>query len=251
MVQNNLALLVPRRANEWHHAFVSQDIAIDVAISSASREANYFFPLYLQNNRGKKDLFHSDSTGKLTANINNSVSDNLYKVFKKEPTPEEIFCYIYAVLYSVTYRKKYAEFLMIDFPRVPFTKDYNLFKKMSEYGNRLLDLHLLKSSELDSPIAKFQGQGDNRVEKPRYDDKAEYVYINKTRYFEGITQDVWTYQIGGYQVCDKWLKDRKKRILSLDEIQTYCRIVTSIQKTKEIQKAIDLIFDRIELEMKC
>jgi len=68
----------------------------------------------------------------------------------------------------------------------------------------------------------------------------------KTQYFEGISQEVWSYQIGGYQVCDKWLKDRKERILSLDEIQTYCRIVTAIQKTIEIQKAIDGIYDDVE-----
>ncbi len=117
---------------------------------------------------------------------------------------------------------------------------------MAEYGNRLVDLHLLKSPELDSPIARFQGKGDNRVEKPRYDEKAEMVYINKTRYFERIPLDVWTYQIGGYQVCDKWLKDRKGRILSLDEIQTYCRIVTTIQKTIEIQKEIGGFYKEIE-----
>jgi hypothetical protein len=129
---------------------------------------------------------------------------------------------------------------------MPFSIDYNLLKKMAEYGKRLVDLHLLKSAELDSPIARFQGKGDNRVEKPKYDDNAGLVYINKTQYFEGIPPDVWTYQIGGYQVCDKWLKDRKERILSLDEIQTYCRIVTAIRKTIEIQKDIDSFYKEIE-----
>ena len=169
-----------------------------------------------------------------------------YQSIKEIPSPEEIFYYIYAVLYSETYRTKYAEFLKIDFPRVPFTKDYKLFKKMSEYGNRLADLHLLKSPELDSPIARFQGKGDNRVKKLKYDDKAGVLYINKEQYFEGISQDVWSYQIGGYQVCDKWLKDRKDRVLSLDEIQTYCRIVTAIHKTIQIQKEIDEIYAAVE-----
>ncbi|MBI4680236.1 MAG: hypothetical protein HY753_03235 [Nitrospirae bacterium] len=189
------------------------------------------------------------------------------------PSPEEVFYYIYAVLYTETYRTRYAEFLKIDFPRVPFTKDYKLFKKMSEYGNRLVNFHLLKSSELDSPIARFQGKGDNRVEKPRYEISRKSplsplcqrgeskqnptlvkggeggfgcVYINKEQYFEGISQEVWNYQIGGYQVCDKWLKDRKGRVLSLDEIQTYCRIVTAINKTIEIQKVIDNLYVTIE-----
>ncbi len=129
---------------------------------------------------------------------------------------------------------------------MPFTKDYKLFKKMSEKGNRLVDLHLLKSQELDSPLARFQGEGDNRVEKLKYDDRTGRVYINKEQYFEGASQETWSYQIGGYQVCDKWLKDRKERVLSLDEIQTYCKIVTAIQKTIETQKYIDEVYENIE-----
>src|SRR5208283_1336897 len=241
---SNLALLTPRRANEWHHAFIAQGLAVDVAISSASREANYFFPLYLYHSKEKKGLFHAEGASKET-NINPEVIKALSTTYSEEITPEEIFYYIYAVLYSKTYRTKYAEFLKIDFPRVPFTKDYRIFKKMSEYGNRLAELHLLKSQELDSPIARFQGQGDNRVSKPKYD-TAGRVYINKEQYFEGISEEVWGYQIGGYQVCDKWLKDRKERILTLDEIQTYCKIVTAIDKTIEIQKAIDEIYGEIE-----
>ena len=119
----------------------------------------------------------------------------------------------------------------------------------TEHGSRLVNLHLLKSQELDKPIVRFQVEGNNRVEKPKYDDKAGRVYINKEQYFEGVSQDAWSYQIGGYQVCDKWLKDRKERILTLDEIQTYCRIVTAIQKTIEIQKAIDEIYEQVEKEI--
>ena len=105
---------------------------------------------------------------------------------------------------------------------------------------------MLKSHELDTPIARFQGKGDNTVEKPNYDDKTGRVYVNKEQYFEGISPEIYSYQVGGYQVCDKWLKDRKKRILSLDEIQTYCRIATSIQKTIEVQVLIDKRYDGIE-----
>ena len=117
---------------------------------------------------------------------------------------------------------------------------------MAEYGNRLVDLHLLKSKELDLPIARYSIEGNNRGEKPRFDEKSGRVYINNEQYFEGISKEVWLYQIGGYQVCDKWLKDRKGRELSLDDIQTYCRIVTAIQKTIEIQKTIDGIYENIE-----
>lgn len=177
-------------------------------------------------------------------NLSAEIIDSLSKAFKKTPSPEDIFYYIYAVLYSEIYRTKYAEFLKIDFPRAPFTKDYKLFKKMTECGNWLVDLHLLKSPELDSPIARFQGKGDNKVEKIKYGQGK--VYLNNDQYFEGILSEVWQYQIGGYQVCDKWLKDRKGRILSLDDIRHYCKVVTAIKKTIEIQKKIDNLYPEIE-----
>ena len=119
---------------------------------------------------------------------------------------------------------------------------------MTEYGKKLVDLHLLRSMELDPPVAKFQGKGDDKVGKLRYDEKEERVYINQSRYFEGIAKEVWQYQIGGYQVCDKWLKDRKGKPLSLDDMKHYCRIVTSLQKTIEIQEEIDNIYPEVEKE---
>jgi len=134
----------------------------------------------------------------------------------------------------------------MDFPRIPFTKSYKIFCKMGEFGKELVDLHLLKSKEIDPPIAKFEGKGENKVEKVAY--KENKVSITKDQYFDGITEEIWQYQIGGYQVCDKWLKDRKGRVLSLDDIRHYCKVVTSIGKTIEIQKAIDQIFPEVEKE---
>ena len=180
-------------------------------------------------------------------NISPALIEQLTKNFKKASSPEQIFYYIYAVLYSNTYRTKYAEFLKTDFPRIPFTRDYKLFIRMGEHGKGLADLHLLKSPELDSPIAKLQGKGDYKVEKVKYE--KECVYINDDQCFEGVKPEVWQYQVGGYQVCDKWLKDRKGRLLSLDEIKNYCKIVTALQKTIEIQKAIDHIYPEIEKEI--
>jgi len=179
---------------------------------------------------------------------------------KQECLSYQIFYYIYAVLYSNTYRKKYTEFLKIDFPRVPFAKDYKLFKKMAEFGERLVALHLMKpvgaiprlrrdvphELPLQKPIAKFQGKSDNRVEKLQYSEKQNRVYINKDQYFEGITKEVWQYQIGGYQACRKWLRDRKNRSLSLDDIKHYCRVATALQKTIEIQNEIDVVYPKVE-----
>jgi len=154
------------------------------------------------------------------------------------------------MLYTPVYREKYTEFLRSDFPQVPFTKDRKLFEKLAALGKRLVDLHLLRSDELDPPISKFEGSGDGIVKTGkkglRHDPKTERVYINGTQYFEGVPPEVWEYQIGGYQVCHKWLKDRKDRRLSLDEIKTYCRVVTALLKTIEVQEEIDKLYPVVE-----
>jgi len=152
------------------------------------------------------------------------------------------------VFYSNIYRETYAEFLKIDFPRVPFTSDYKTFKNVSKLGKELADLHLLKSKTLDTPIAKYQGSGDNnRVEKITYKENEQRLYINKGKYFEGVPPEVWNYHIGGYQVLQKYLKDRKGRII--DDVPRYCRIVTALSKTIEIQKTIDESYPEIEKEL--
>ncbi len=169
--------------------------------------------------------------------------------FNRIVEAEEVLNYIYAISYSNIYRYKFAEFLKIDFPRVPFPSNYELFDKMARLGKELIDLHLMKSDKLKIPIAKFQGDGDNIVVKPVYDEKKGRVYINKTQYFEGIEKDVWEYQIGGYQVLSKWLKDRRGRKLSLEEIKHYCKVVTALKRTIEIQEKIDKLYPKLEKEL--
>jgi predicted helicase len=167
------------------------------------------------------------------------------------PTPEEIFHYVYAVLYAPAYREKYSEFLRMDFPRVPFTADAGLFQKLAALGARLTALHLLKSPELDPPACRFDGEGDSRSVKGkkaglRYDPDEHRVYINSTQYFAPVPEAVWNYQVGGYQVCEKWLKDRQDHRLEVEDIRTYCRIVTALQRTIAIQSDIDSIYPTAE-----
>lgn len=140
--------------------------------------------------------------------------------------------------------------MKIDFPRIPFTSDYGLFQTISDHGKDLVDLHLLQSSQLDPPIAKFQGKGTDRVEKLKYDKRKSRIYINKDQYFEGVPQEIWEYQIGGYQVCNKWLKDRiRKAPLSTSDIKHYCRVATAMKKTIEVQRNIDAIYLEVEKEI--
>ncbi|HUU39916.1 MAG TPA: type ISP restriction/modification enzyme [Desulfatiglandales bacterium] len=250
MMDENLGLITNRqiRIEKINHSWVASSL-VDYHIMETANANAYLFPLYIYPDAYKNDLFsYVKEKEQRQPNINPKLFATLSEVYKKTPAPEEIFYYIYAVLYSNIYRTKYSEFLKIDFPRVPFTKDYGLFIKMAEYGQRLVQLHLLQSSELDSPIAKFQGKGENRVEKLKYDEKGKRVYFNQGQYFEGVTKEIWEYQIGGYQVCNKWLKDRTKKLLSLDDIKHYCKIVTSLQRTIEIQKVIDDTYPEVEKE---
>jgi len=260
LLKENVGLILPRRVETkipWAHIYCADKIVEHVAVSS--KTIDYLFPLYLHSEADKPKrsrrfgptfmMFEpAASYSAKRPNISETVLKHLIKAYGKQLSPEQIFGYIYAVLYSNAYRKKFSEFLKIDFPRIPFTGDYRLFKKIAEYGKRLVDLHLLKSPALDLPVAKFRG-GENKVEKLKYDRETGLLHISKTQYFEGVSEEVWTYRIGGYQVCDKWLKDRKGRELSFEEIQTYCKIVTAIQKTIEIQNAIDEIYPEVEKEI--
>lgn len=252
--RDNIGLNLTRRLRdpEWRHVFCTSAITDKTLLSS--RDNCYFFPLYIYTAKEKRK---KGSVGVLMlfepvaeyavkrSNLSPALLNVLEKAFGKRPTPEEVFYYMYAVLYSDTYRATYAEFLKIDFPKIPFTKDYALFNTLAGLGKRLADLHLMKSAELDSPLAKFQGKGEDKVVKPNYDEAEHRVYINETVYFDGVTPEVWGYKIGGYQVCEKWLKDRKGQKLD-GEFKHFCRIVTAIQKTIEVQGEIDRVYEEVE-----
>lgn len=178
-------------------------------------------------------------------NIAPLIFEKLESVYGHEPTPEEILYYIYGVFYSNIYRETYAEFLKIDFPRVPFTANFELFKKLGELGKQLADLHLLKSPALDPPVARYQGSGtDDRIDKITYQEDEQRIYINKDKYFEGVASEVWNYHIGGYQVLYKYLKDRKGR--NMDDAPRYCRIITALSQNIKIQEQIDAIYPQVE-----
>ncbi|MBE7472769.1 MAG: DNA methyltransferase [Anaerolineales bacterium] len=168
--------------------------------------------------------------------------------------PEDIFHYIYALFHSPTYRSRYAEFLKIDFPRVPLTSNVGLFRTLGRLGRELVGLHLLDFSlplRGGGPGRGSEGEvrypvtGDNRVEKgyPKYTpplgEQPGRVYLNKSQYFEGVAPEVWGFYVGGYQVLEKWLKDRQGRQLSYDELTHYRQIVAALGRTIELMAEID------------
>jgi predicted helicase len=249
MLEENISLCFMRQFSgniPYSHFLVTEQM-VDNRTFFSSKGIIQQAPLYLYPDENKKDLFNQHQTEK-EPNIRLDLFEKLSTVYVKKPTPEDILYYIYGVFYSNIYRQTYAEFLKIDFPRVPFTTDYDLFRKMGELGKELADLHLLKSPVLDLPVAKFQGSGDNdRIDKVTFKEDERRIYINKDKYFEGIPPEVWNYHIGGYQVLRKYLKDRKGRIM--DDAPRYCRIITALSKTIEIQEKIDEIYPEVEKEL--
>jgi len=245
----NLALVSPSQHKHECGAFVADTVGGHKSV--AAYDINYYFPLYLYPIARLHDLFMVREVAGPRPNLNPALVSALAAAHGKEPTPEEIFHYIYAVLYAPAYRQKYAAFLRADFPRIPFTMDAKLFRKFATLGEKLVGLHLLKSPALDPPACRFDGDGDGRVGKERktglrYEATEHRVYINATQSFAPVPENVWSYQVGGYQVCEKWLKDRKESRLELDDIRTYCRIVTALGLTIEIQKQIDALYPDVE-----
>lgn len=238
------------RKQSLGYFFVSDNVT-DRHILDTSADTAYVFPLYIYNSSGQQGLledihksinFQWSNLGWLETlqSFTSKLSDNFIQ------PAGAIFYYIYAILYSNTYREKYQEFLKIDFPRIPFTKNYELFKRLVELGEQLVQLHLLKHPELTDMTSRYDGSGTDRIEKYDYQDTERRVHINNSQYFGVITPEVWQYRIGGYQVLEKWLKDRKGKTLSAEDIKHYCRMVTALARTIEIQKQIDVLYLKVE-----
>ncbi|MFM7407426.1 MAG: type ISP restriction/modification enzyme [Cuspidothrix sp.] len=247
---NNIGLVLCRQqsqSGEWSLVSVSDQIIECCAISNKTRETNYLFLLYTYpNTENKQTNLFIEKTPNLYPKFLETIKNKLGKT----PTPEEIFYYAYAIFHSPTYRSRYAEFLKIDFPRLPLTSNQNLFNALATKGEALVNLHLMKSDTLNNLITTYQEIGDNQITEVTYNSELQRVYINKQNYFTDIPQHIWEFKIGGYQVLDKWLKDRKnaKRKLSDDEIIHYQKIVIALTETLRIMEEIDQIIPGFPIE---
>lgn len=262
--KENLGLIATRQTRDkW-------DILATTLIcghkSCAAYDTNNLFPLYLYPSIDEKysrqdtlhnPSWHPDKSGRIP-NLNpdfvSAIESCLNLKFVSDGSgdlestfgPEDVFNYIYAVFHSPIYRKRYAEFLKMDFPRVPLTSNVELFGRLCTLGKELVGLHLLESPKLDVSnfLTHYPVTGDNIVEKgyPKYvpdESKSGRVLINKMQYFEGVPKDVWEFYVGGYQVCEKWLIDRRGRKLSYDDLTHYQRVVVALKETIRLMEEID------------
>ncbi len=243
--KENLGLIVPKQFSEKElpGAFITKNIAGHKTCSAYN--INNIFPLYIYSDAESKEVFVQENrTPNLNIKIVNALARNLRLTFTREKeekegtfAPIDIFDYIYAILHSTIYREKYKEFLKIDFPRVPYPKDLKTFRRLVNLGGELRQNHLLESSKVEQFITTYPEDGKNEVKNILYKDYK--VWINNWQYFDKVPQIAWEFYIGGYQPAQKWLKDRKGRQLSYDDIMHYQKIIVALTETDRIMKEID------------
>ncbi len=249
----NVGLIATRQTRDQWHVHCSTHIMGHKSL--AAYDINSLFPLYLYPD--PDDLFGSQEASGPSNGRKPNLSPEFVEAFSqkiglafvsdgkgdlnKTFGPEDIFAYAYAVFHAPSYRARYAEFLKTDFPRLPLTSNKVLFGRLCSLGSRLVALHTLQAQA--EPISRFPVSGDNVVDKVRYSDTVTTgrVWINRTQYFEGVPEAVWGRMLGGYQVCQKWLKDRKGRQLSHDDLQHYTNIVSALFETDDLSNQIDCV----------
>jgi len=201
-------------------------------------DGSYVFPLYLyEENMGKVEK-RANMNPEIVAKIADTLRASASPREINPQSPEDIFDYIYGVLHSPTYRAKFKEFLKVDFPRIPYPKDLGEFARFRDAGRELRMAHLMKDAapSVSELCACFPVAGDNIVDKVEWENGR--VYINSTQYFDNVPVEAWEQPIGGYRPAEKWLKDRKGRVLTNDDTDHYQRIILALAKTRAIMDGL-------------
>ena len=245
----NLGIVTTRQCRGEWSAIVTDTIIGHKALDAY--DINSLFPLYAYRTYEESRVVREPNLGDdfveaVGSAIGLAFTPEGSSDFQRSFGSEDVFHYIYAVLHSPEYRRRYADFLKSDFPRVPITRNRSLFADLVEQGRRLTSLHLMESEGDDLP--SYPRSGSDRVDGVRYTppkgDVLGRVFINAAQYFEGVVPETWKFTIGGYRPAEKWLDDRKHRELSYDDIIHYRRICDALAETPRIMASID---DVIEL----
>jgi len=263
ILNGSLALVSCRQQStfDFQHILVSNYLTEVCTVSLQTKETGYAFPLYLYPEIDGQQTIENSTERK--PNLNQEIVNEIAKILdltftnEKETTensfaPIDILDYIYAVLHSPNYRKKYKEFLKIDFPRVPYPKDTETFWQLVKLGGEIRQIHLLESDKITHFITSYPKDGDNMVTRKMTRTNIGWettnegktigrVWINDQQYFEGVPLVAWEFYIGGYQPAQKWLKDRKGRTLSFEDILHYQKIIVALTETDRLMKEVDLV----------
>lgn len=232
----NVALLTTRmtKGDDFSHVFLSDKITEVISLSSKTSANAFVFPLFLRDSDGLVKRNRS--------NIDRRIADAYSEIVGKAATPMAMFEYLYAVLHSPSYRRRYNELLIREFPRVPRPSSAEVFRTLGEHGKRLIELHLLKNSPKSlGDNDGLLGKGDGVVAPgmPKFDPKEGKIWVNTKQYFSGVSAAVWGFKIGSYEVCKKWLSAKRGRSLSSDDSRRFSMVLTALRGTLDEQSKID------------
>lgn len=243
----NIGLICDRgtKLNNIDNIFISNKI-IDLHLVGSG---SYIYPLYLYpTTRSKKFLkkenpnFNEENFTSKIENFKENFRAFIDELYKEKFSPENILGYIYAMLFHKNYREKYLDFLKIDFPKIPFTKDKNTFKNLSKLGLKLVNLHLLKNDELDFNVgeALFKDIKNKnfKIQKIKYNKDIKELFINESLYFNEVSPEIYEFKIGGYAVLDKYLKSHKEEDI---DHKHFTLIIQTLNETLKIQDEISKI----------
>jgi hypothetical protein len=236
--EGNVAIATCRQLSSgpWEHVFITQHLQDDCYISNRTRERSYHFPLrivpdttLLPQTAYPEQVNFGPAANKLLELCGGDIAS----------APLKVFDYIYAILNSKSYRIRYEDQLKIDFPRIPMCRNSSLFSALSSAGQHLRTLHL--SGEGAGSVT-YLGTDAPLVSAISFDEEEVMINAHGDK-FIGVVDSVWTYQVGSYRPCHKWLKDRMARALSLSDISHYCTMINSISETIRISSDIDALIE--------
>lgn len=253
---NNIALNVARQSKivgSWQYCFITNGLVDLSFMGGGNTGAGYIFPLYIYDTENVRKILREENeeVGGMFEDIkhfeNKVRIENFTPKFRKfinekygEIKPEEILGYIYAILFHKEYRKKYFDFLKIDFPKIPFVESKDYFLKFAKLGEELYNLHLenLKiQKEVGEPMFKDNKNKNEKIVKAIYNENEKDLFVNESLYFKNVDKEVWKYKIGGYQVLDKYLKSHKNENIDYEHFENVIKILTrSIEIEAEISK---------------
>lgn len=251
LLHDNIAIITSRliKGESPAHVFVARHPVEKILLSPKTSNNAFVFPLYLYPEDdaiigmdGRRSSLSRSAITRMGNLLGLTWTDSGCGSLSQAGTlgPEDVLHYTYAVLHSPEYRRRYAEFLKIDFPRLPLTSNLDLFRALTVHGSELVGLHLMESPGLDKLITNWRGSlPSTMVEKASYANATVWIDKAMTEGFRGVPEAVWQFHIGGYQVCEKWLKDRKGRRLSKEDIAHYQKIVVALAETIKIMAQID------------
>ena len=244
---DNVGLIFSRQAitNNWSHIQVTTSMP-DNRVHYSNKGIPMCAPLYLYS--VDKQLDSAIRQPNLNMEIVGQIADKIGLQFEAEQSgnegtfaPIDLLDYIYGVLHSPSYRKKFNEFLKVDFPRIPYPADASEFRRIAKVGSELRRVHLM---EAPLPmVTEFNVAGSNIVEAVKVTDGNGdglcKVWINAEQYFDNVPRVAWEFFIGGYQPAQKWLKDRKGMTLEWDDVKHYQHIIAALCKTDELMQQLD------------